>query len=161
MAMIATNDRLRTLTVADAMSYNLITISCNSTLSEAADVLCEHRITGAPVVDECGRCVGVLSGTDFIHSKAEEIDEGRVQHVLSARTPFGSFCIEEIRRDLVRTHMTPIVRTVGENVPLVQAARTMCRDHIHRLVVVDDDGRPSGVLTTLDLVATLIKVVEE
>ena len=42
--MIATSDRLRTLTVADAMSHNLITISGNSTLSEAADVLCEHRI---------------------------------------------------------------------------------------------------------------------
>ena len=159
--MIATSDRLRTLTVADAMSHNLITISGNSTLSEAADVLCEHRITGAPVVDECGRCVGVISGSDFIHSKAEELDGTNVHHVLSTGTPCGSFCIEEVRHDLVRSHMTPIVRTVGEHVPLVQAADSMCRDHVHRLIVVDEDGRPCGILTSFDLVATLIGVVEE
>ena len=159
--MVATNDHIRTLSVADAMSRHLITISCNSTLSEAADVLTEHQITGAPVVNECGRCVGVISGSDFVHSKAEEIDQGRVQHVLSTRTPFGSFCIEEIRRDLVRSHMTPNVRTVGENVSLVQAARSMCNDRIHRLIVVDEVGRPSGILTSLDLVATLIEHVED
>lgn len=159
--MIATNDRLKTLTVADAMAHNLITISCNSTLSEAADVLCEHQITGAPVVDECGRCIGVISGSDFIHSKAEELEGTNVHHVLSTGRPYGAFCIEEVRHDLVRSHMTPMVRTVGEDVPLVQAARTMCADHIHRLIVVDKDGHPSGMLTSFDLVATLIGVVEE
>jgi CBS domain-containing protein len=113
------------------------------------------------VVDESGRCIGVISGSDYVHSKAEEIDQGRSQHVLSTRTPFGSFCIEEIRRDLVRSHMTPVVRTVSEQVPLIQAARSMCRDHIHRLIVEDEEGKPTGILTALDLVATLIGVVEE
>jgi predicted transcriptional regulator len=158
--MIATYDHLKSLAVADAMSHNLISISCNSTLSEAADVLCEHQITGAPVVDEGGRCVGVISGSDFIHSKAGELDETNVRHVLNRGT-LGAFCIEEVRQDLVRSHMTPMVRTVGEHIPLVQAARCMCRDHVHRLIVVDEDERPTGILTSLDLVATLIGVVEE
>jgi CBS-domain-containing membrane protein len=159
--MIATNDRLMTLTVADAMSHGLITISCNSTLSEAADILCKHQITGAPVVDECGRCIGVVSGSDFIHSKAEELDGACLHHVLSAGRPLEAYCIEEIRHDLVRNHMTPVVRTVSEHLQLVQAARKMCSDHIHRLIVLDQDGCPSGILTSLDLVATLIGVVEE
>lgn len=159
--MIATNDRLHTLTVAGAMSRNLVTISCNSTLSEAADVLCEHKITGAPVVDECGHCVGVISSTDFVHSKAEELDGPRSRHVLSPGAPFESLCIEEIRHDLVRRHMTPGVRTVGEDVPLVVAARTMYHEHVHRLIVVDAEQRPCGILTSLDLVGALVGIVEE
>lgn len=159
--MIATNDRLKSLTVADAMTHTLITISSNSTLSEAADVLCEHQITGAPVIDECGRCVGVISGSNFIHSKAEELEGTRVHHVLSTGRPYDAVCIEEVRHDLVRSHMTPMVRSVRENVSLVQAAREMCEAHIHRLIVVDEDGRPSGILTSLDLAATLIGVIEE
>lgn len=159
--MIATSDRLKTLTVADAMSHNLITISNNSTLSEAADVLCEYRITGAPVVDECGRCVGVISGSDFIHSKAEELEVTKVHHVLQRGSLMEPFSIEEVRHDLVRSHMTPGVRTVGADVPLVQAARSMVKDHVHRLIVLDQEGRPFGILTSLDLVSTLIGVAEE
>jgi CBS-domain-containing membrane protein len=159
--MIATNDRLKTLTVADAMSHGLVSISCNSTLSEAADVLCEHQITGAPVVDECGQCIGVISGSDFIHSKAGELEGSNIHHVLSTDRPWGAFCIEEIRHDLVRSHMTPSVRTVSENRPLVQAASLMCNEHIHRLIVLDEEGRPAGILTSLDLVAALIGIVEE
>lgn len=159
--MITTNDRLKTLTVADAMSHGLITISCNSTLSEAADVLCEHQITGAPVVDEHGRCVGVISGSDFIHSKAQELDCESMHHVLQMGRPLGAVCIEEMRHDLVRSHMTPVVRTVSEDLPLVKAARKMCSDHIHRLIVVDEEGRPLGILTSLDMIATFVDVVDE
>jgi predicted transcriptional regulator len=159
--MIASIDRLQNLKVSDAMARHLITISANSTMSEAADVLCEHQITGAPVVDERRKCVGVISGSDFIHCKAEELEGTKVRYELTGGYPYGSYCIEEVRRDLVRSHMTPGVQTIEESTSLVQAARCMCREHIHRLIVVDELARPVGILTSLDLVATLIGVVEE
>jgi CBS-domain-containing membrane protein len=159
--MIASADRLKNLTVSDAMAHSLITISANSTMSEAADVLCEHRITGAPVVDERGKCLGVISGSDFIHCKAEELGGSQTRHVLVGGSPYGAFCIEEVQHDLVRSHMTPAVQTIGESTSLLQAARCLCREHIHRLIVVDESDRPVGILTSLDLVATLIAVVEE
>ncbi|MDZ4658892.1 MAG: CBS domain-containing protein [Bythopirellula sp.] len=159
--MIATADRLKSLKVYDAMAHSLITVSANSTMSEAADVLCEHRITGAPVVDERGKCVGIISGSDFIHCKAEELDGSRTRHMLVGGSPYGAFCIEEVQHDLVRNHMTPSVKTIQESTALLQAARCMCHEHIHRLIVVDESARPVGILTSLDLVATLIAVVEE
>ncbi len=159
--MIASMDRLKSLKVSDAMAHNLITISANSTLSEAADVLCECRITGAPVVDERGKCVGVISGSDFIHSKAEELEGTSNRHVLTGGAFYDAFRIEEVRHDLVRCHMTPVVETVPESTSLLQAARTMCDKHIHRLIVVDELDRPVGILTSLDLVATLVSVVAE
>jgi len=159
--MIASADRLKSLKVSDAMAHSLITISANSTLSEAADVLCDHRITGAPVVDERGKCIGVISGSDFIHSKAEELEGTQTRHVLVSGSSYDAFCIEEMRHDLVRSHMTPGVQTIGESTSLLLAARTMCDKHIHRLIVVDELDRPVDILTSLDLVATLIAVVEE
>lgn len=159
--MIASMDRLKSLKVSDAMAHNLITVSANSTLSEAADVLCESRITGAPVVDEYGKCIGVISGSDFIHSKAEELDGSSCWHALTGGAFHDAFRIEELRNELVRSHMTPRVETIHESTPLLQAARTMCDKHIHRLIVVDEFDRPAGILTGLNLVATLLAVVDE
>ena len=159
--MIASKDRLKDLKVSDACAQSLITISANSTMSEAADVLCEHRITGAPIVDEHGKCVGVISGSDFIHSKAEELDANDTRHILTSHSACGSFYIEDVRHDLVRCHMTPGVKTIEVSTSLLQAARRMCHEHIHRLIVVDESDRPVGILTSLDLIAKLITVVEE
>ncbi len=156
--MIVAKDRLESLKVADAMAHHVVTISTNSTMAEAADVLCMHKITGAPVIDERGKYVGVLSGTDFIHSTAEGACGS---HALINSGLQGSYCIEETGLDLVRKHMNPTVKTIGVEIPLLQAARTMCSEHIHRLIVVDGHEKPVGILTSLDLVATLIGVVDE
>jgi predicted transcriptional regulator len=159
--MNISTDRLASLKVADAMAAQLVTVTANSTMAEAADVLCMHKITGAPVINELGKCVGVLSGTDFIHSKAEDAYADRFSPCLHRSEVDRSYAIGEVRNDLVRKHMHPAVKTIGVETPLLEAARNMCREHIHRLIVVDEDAKPVGILTTLDLVATLIGVAEE
>jgi CBS domain-containing protein len=40
---------------------------------------------------------------------------------------------------------------------VVDAAREMLSRHIHRLVVVGDDGAPVGVVTPLDLLRSLLE----
>jgi predicted transcriptional regulator len=57
--------------------------------------------------------------------------------------------------------MSALVQTVGPDRPLTEAARLMCHNHIHRLLVLDAQGRPTGVVTALDIVAALINAVEE
>jgi predicted transcriptional regulator len=159
--MIASAEQLKSLTVSDAMTHGLITINANSTMSETADTLCEHRITGAPVVDTRGKCIGVISGSDFIHSKAEELAASDRCQFLLEGSPYGAFYSEDVKHDLVRNHMTPTVQKIGESTALLQAARRMCEEHVHRLIVVDELSRPVGILTSLDLVASLTGVVEE
>jgi predicted transcriptional regulator len=161
VTMIATKDRLKSLRVSDAMAHHVVTVTANSTMGEAADVLCMHKITGAPVIDECGKYVGVLSGTDFIHSTAEGACNNQMSHTLVKTGPQTPYCIEEVGLDLVRKHMNPTVKTIGVEIPLIQAAHSMCNEHIHRLIVVDDHFKPVGILTSLDLVATLIGVMDE
>ena len=154
---VAVNGTIKALCVRDVMTRNVITVMANNTMAEAADVLSEHYITGAPVIDDQGRCVGVLSSTDYVHSKAEELEGSTgIGHFLCSRHPSGLFCIDEVRHDLVRRHMSQAVQTIGEDALLLQAARCMCRERVHRLIVLDRRGAPVGVLSSLDLVATMI-----
>ena len=126
-------------------------------MAEAADLFCNHRITGAPVIDECGRCVGVLSATDFVHLKAEELcnRESKGDFVF-CRDAMGTCSFDEVRHDLVRQHMTPAVQTISADAPLSTAGDSMCRMHVHRLIVLDERGAPVGILTSLDLVRALL-----
>ncbi len=155
-------NKLATLQVADIMTHKVVTVAVNNTMSEAADVFFEHRITGAPVVDELGHCVGVLSATDFVHSKAEELDgRERVGHFLCSHHPSGLYSVNEVRHDLVRSHVSPAVQTMDQSAPLLMGAQCMCQQHVHRLIVIDVKGAPVGILTSLDLVAAMISTVED
>src|SRR5438034_1050515 len=67
LAMAASNKPLLTLTAADLMSQTVVTVPQEMSLQAAAHLLSQAHVSGAPVVDDRGRCVGVLSATDFVH----------------------------------------------------------------------------------------------
>ena len=52
--------------VADYMARDLITLSPELEINRAMNILLDHRISGAPVVDETGQMVGVLSKKDCL-----------------------------------------------------------------------------------------------
>lgn len=54
------------LTAEDLMSRDVVTIPQTASLRQAAHTLRQANVSGAPVVDEWGRCVGVLSASDFL-----------------------------------------------------------------------------------------------
>ncbi len=155
--MNTVHQQLRHLKAEDIMSRDVVVVTTNSTMAEAADLLSKHQISGAPVIDELGRCVGVLSGTDYVHSKAGHLDSN-IDHPL---TKAGCYQIEDVQHDLVRRHMTPAVQTVDQKCSLLQAARCMCGEHLHRLIVIDESGAPVGIITSLDLVAATIAAADE
>jgi CBS domain-containing protein len=49
-----------TKTVADIMTPNPITVTANTSLSEAVKILAEKRFSGLPVVDDNIRLIGVI-----------------------------------------------------------------------------------------------------
>lgn len=156
--MINVRDRLNSLKVADVMAPRLVTVSSHSNMGEAADLLCEKRISGVPVVDDRGNCVGILSASDFVHSKAEEAEVGYDYDSALSRQHFP--LNDSVSHDLVRNHMTPRVKTIEMDASVLDAARCLCDNHIHRLLVVNSENLPVGILTTLDLISTFVEVVE-
>jgi CBS domain-containing protein len=64
--MLATAQPLTDLTAGDLMSRDLISVSHETPLREAGRLLLLHQISGLPVVEPGGTCVGVLSTTDLL-----------------------------------------------------------------------------------------------
>jgi len=130
-------------------------------MSAAATVFVEYQISGAPVVDELEQCVGFMSASEFVKSRAEELDGCKlVSHYLRANHPSGLYSINELRCDLVQSHMSSAFQCVDRNVPLLQAAKSMCQERVHRLLVIDTNGVPVGILTSIDLVAAITSLAE-
>ncbi len=143
--------------IQDFMTSEVHTISKNASVCEAARVLVEHGISGLPVVDEMGKCVGVLSNSDLVrrwlnHSNDECGDD----FVVAREGPEKTLHIEPADDDLVGHHMSTAVQTVPADRAVVEAAKYMVTADIHRLIVVDLDGRPVGVLSASDVLKMLV-----
>jgi CBS domain-containing protein len=158
-------ERLITLNVADAMTKDVVCVSASQTMAEAAAALKRREVSGAPVLNDCGRLVGILSATDFIRhemaSARPSSAQGEAEHCLASHGELGALSIEYSGQDLVGAHMTSAVQTVRPHVRLLDAARIMCAQHVHRLPVVEENGKVIGMITSLDLVAAMVKAVEE
>ena len=122
-------------TVGELMSPDPIVVWPDTSVTEVADVLDRSGISGVPVVDWNGYLVGVVSQTDLLRVRATDelwADWSR----LSARHI-----------------MSQPVLTVTVDTRIDEAARLMESHHVHRLVVVADDGEsPVGVLSATDLI---------
>jgi CBS-domain-containing membrane protein len=155
-------ERLLSLRVADVMSRQVVTVSNRDVMNDAARKMIEHSISGAPVVDERGCCVGVISATDFVRQhNCACADDGGVTRTLVQEGRDRPWRIDACRNDLVTGHMSAAAQSIAAEKSLLAAARAMCAQHVHRLPVLDAQGRPSGMITALDIVAALVGAVEE
>ena len=151
-------DRLATLRVADIMTTLVHTVGKNQTMSEVAADLVRHDLSSAPVVDELGHCVGIITASDFVKR------EGQLQQAtddMLIREEGRAFRCVAVTGDYVGSHMTDAVQTIDADASLLKAARVMCSEHIHRLLVIDETHRPVGVISTMDIVAATVNVVDE
>lgn len=155
--MVTFSKSLLTLTAADLMKRPVVTIPQEMSLHAAAQLLKREHISGAPVVNTEGRCVGVLSASDFL-SWAEK--GGKTDPVHCATHPevcseWQVIDIEVLPRDEVKYHMSTDVVTTAAATPIAQVARQMLDAHIHRMFVVDSYRRPIGVVSSTDIMAAV------
>jgi CBS-domain-containing membrane protein len=158
-------ERLMSLRIRDIMSPEVVQVPAHQTMATAAEILRKHEVTGAPVVDEQGRCVGMISGSDFVvreHVRSGSArSSGEVEYVLVRDVQSEPYHVEYVHTDLVSNHMSSAVQTVSTNTTIIEAARVMCGEHIHRLVVLDHAQRPVGVASSLDVIAAVVNAVNE
>jgi CBS-domain-containing membrane protein len=156
--MIDTEKPLLELTAAEIMSREVLTIPQRMSLRAAAHQLAEAGISGAPVVDEAGRCVGVLSTTDVLRW----VDRGeraarRPPHSDCFCTDWGGVDLDVLPPDAVSHFMTRDVVATRPEAHLGALARAMIDAHIHRIFVTDGQGRPVGVVSTTDILAAVVR----
>ena len=118
--------------VREVMTTNVLTIAFGSTLQEAATLLHEARVGGAPVVDPQGRVMGMLSKTDLLDPRRNLGPDAAVGDV-----------------------MTHVLFGVRAEDPLAWAICLMVDEHVHRVVVTDEAGKLVGIVTALDVLKRL------
>src|SRR5438874_9006758 len=114
----------RELTAADLMTIEPVVVLFVSLIEEAERLIRVRRVSGLPVVDQDGVLVGVISQTDFVHLADPDVRS------LIRRASVG------IRVGEVMSQ-PPI--TVVLSTTLLEAARLMTQEGVHRLVVVDEN----------------------
>lgn len=125
------------LTAADLMTIEPVTVAIDAPIEEAERLIRYYKVSGLPVVDHHGFLVGVISQTDFVY-----LDDPQVRSLI--RDDSGPIRVGEV--------MSRPPLTVLRSTRLVDAARLMTRERVHRLVVIDQDRRPMGVLSAIDFV---------
>jgi predicted transcriptional regulator len=143
--------------VGEVMSPDIMTVPDEMTTDDLVRYLTEREISGAPVVDDQGHLIGVVSMTDVGRHLAELSDLDSSGPSAFYRDTADDVTLEDLgqryveaRVATVRDVMTPAVHQVSADAPVADAARMMIEHHIHRLVVTQ--GRePVGILTSMDL----------
>jgi len=155
--------KLDNLAAADIMAPNPISIAATANVQEALMLLTDKNFSAAPVIDDGGRPVGVISRSDLlIHDR----EQGRkvplspdyyLDHDVAAgarEVPEG-FQIESVDRTTVDDIMTPAVFSVRRDTPVSKVVSEMIGLHVHRLFVTDDEGTLVGVISTMDILKNL------
>lgn len=156
------------LTVGDICSTDVVTVDHFQTMAQVARIFGKHEITGAPVVDENEQCIGIVTSQDIVafydklHQEQQKIGHFKTVEMIDGEGLHERSVIE-VPHDLVGSHMSSAVQTITSCASVTRAAEIMCMEHIHRLVVLNDAGRPVGIVSSLDIVATLwnLKIFNE
>lgn len=130
---------MKNLTAKDIMTTNIIWAKTTTTLEDLAMLFCEHSITGAPVMDEAGQTVGVVSRSDVVNYTNALAERGE------------SF---DVSLTTVKDIMTPTIFSVEEAASLLSLIETMIEHDVHRLMV-KRDKRIVGIITTGDLLRVI------
>ncbi len=150
------------VTARDIMRKDVVTVSYASPLSEVERVLSEHRISGAPVTDEAGHIIGILSVKDLVARYAENSDarprrSAGFFHLSSEEMlddDFESFSVPNEAEETAGDLMTGEVYSVHVDASLKDIAGAMKQHKVHRLLV-QDDGRYVGLLSTMEILDAL------
>lgn len=149
----------------DIMNRDVLKVRVGWSVRELATFLTDMQISGAPVEDEEGRLVGVVSVTDIVQattdgSAAPERDQSNPDFYVRGWedqleiSELSSFHIESASLT-VREIMNSAVYKVDERTPVSKVAQTMLSAHLHRLLVTQDE-QVVGIITTSDLLQLLI-----
>jgi CBS domain-containing protein len=137
------------------MTRDVMTVSPETPLKDAAELLAGHRISGLPVVED-GRIVGVLSEADIVaRSTGSRESRSLIPAFLGGRRPEPDF-----EAASAGDAMTSPAVTIRAERPVAEAARTMVERKVNRLPVVDG-SELVGIVTRADLVRAFVRPDDE
>jgi len=133
--------------VGECMSAPAVTITPDTPLQDALNLMHEHRFRRLPVVDEEGKLVGIVSERDLLYASpppATLLSGLGLNHLLA-----------ELQTKQIMTR--EVIATTPDTF-VEDAARLIVENRVGGLPVVDEDGRVVGVITETDIFRAFIEL---
>ncbi len=124
-----TGPRASEVFIETLMSSKVVCVAKTASADELRTLFLAEGISGAPVVDDGGQPVGVVSKTDLV------------------RDPHGT----------AGNLMTPLVFWLPKTANVAQAAAMMAYEGVHRILVMDEAGLLVGLLSASDILRWLAR----
>lgn len=145
----------------DVMTATVISVKPEMPVREAAKVLVEQRISGAPVIDAQAKLVGMISEGDLIHRAEFSTEKHRRSSWLEL------FAENREAKEYIKSHgrtveevMTRNVISVDDTTPLNEVARLLETQRIKRVPVLRE-GQVVGIVSRANLVQALASTADE
>ena len=148
------------ISAKDIMTKEVISVSPDLVVEKLAEIFWENRISGAPVVDDNGSVVAIVTENDLI-------DQNKKVHIPTMISILDSVIMlekadkieKEIRKmtgTTVKDICSDTLITVEPETPLDEVATIMAEKQVHTLPVLTD-GKLVGVVGKSDIIKTMAK----
>jgi len=124
--------KLVDLKAKNLMSSPAITLPITSSLNDVVETMYKEKIGSVIITDENNRIAGIITERDIIYAAAK-----------------GLFKKENVK---VEHLMSKNVITINEDGSIYEAIDKMRAHNIRHLPVVDNQGRPVGLISLRDLI---------
>ncbi|UCE73787.1 MAG: CBS domain-containing protein [Methanomassiliicoccales archaeon] len=157
--------------VKDIMVKEVVTLKLDETLKEAALKFSKNNISGAPVIDDEGKVIGILSETDIVTTLERNLKELKMVHLFPELSMVGlSFVetpsdkkteeiFEEVGDIKISEMMKRSVKTVGPDDQIKAVIDIVASGKINRVPVVED-GKLIGIVTRGDIIKGMSRLVK-
>jgi CBS domain-containing protein len=152
--------------VNEAMEKNVIILNKEDKIKEAAKLLTENKITGAPVM-EGEKIIGIVSEGDIMNLL--KIHSPNLNLILPSPLDLIEMPVrmkheyDEMIKGLKKASLTLVEEimstppiTIDQNKDISDAAELMDKKDINRIPVVDDNNKLIGIITRGDIVKALV-----
>ena len=152
--------------VRELMTTDVIAFKPSDKVHQVAETFRSNRISGAPVIDDQRKVIGVISEADIMKLTATvpfpDIDP---------LNPFPVFSLTAYRKKVekipdeietlfegsVKDVMTKDPVTISPDDSVLDAARLMHKDDFNRIPVVDDEGKLVGLIARADIISLFVQ----
>ena len=128
--------------VRDLVHSPAVVVRQDDSVAHLCDLMQQAHVNGAPVVDEGGQVVGIVTEEDILYGSMGDAAGG------------GETATEAAGPVLVRDIMTSPAICATDETTVVEICRMMWSMHIHRIPIIKE-GRVSGIVSAMDIVRAI------
>jgi CBS domain-containing protein len=142
------------------MAKDVLTVTPETSISQAASLLLQYHVNGMPVVDEENKLVGIICQSDII-TQQKQLPLPTIFTLLDGIIPLTSMShmekeVQKMAATNVGEAMTPDPTSVTPDTELEDMAEIMVTKNYHTLPVVEG-GKLVGIIGKEDVLRTLTR----